>query len=214
MNVTDALDVRRSIKQFDPTHEVDDALLAKLLAPVLHTPTSFNLQHWRFIAVRDRELKRQLAAASYHQKQVADCSVVVMILGKLTAHEDAVRVWTGAPERVQASMVRQVASLYPPDATLQRDEAVRSGGLAAMALMLTAVEHGLGTCPLIGFEDAKVRVLLGVPDDHLCVLMLCVGRPAAPPFPRIGRFALSDVVRLEQFGGAAFHAPASSASVD
>lgn len=201
MNVDQALETRRSIKHFDPSVTIDDDMLRQLIRPVLYTPTSFNLQHWRFVLVRDQARKSELCKAAYNQTQVRDASLVALIVGKLDAHVDAARVWKGAPDRVQTSMQRAIDSLYAGDAGLQRDEAVRSGAMASMALMLRATELGFSTCPLIGFDDAEVRRVLGIPADYVTALLICVGRATAHPHARIGRFALDEVARLEHFDG-------------
>ncbi len=201
MNVDEALLTRRSVKQFDPSVLMDDDTLRALIRPVLYTPTSFNLQHWRFVLVRDLERKNALCKAAYGQSQVRDASLVALVVGKLDAHTDAARVWQGAPDRVQASMRRNIDALYAGDASLQRDEAVRSGAMASMALLLRATEMGFATCPLIGFDDAEVRRVLGIPPDFVSALLICVGRAIAEPHPRVGRFGLDEVVRLEHFDG-------------
>ena len=201
MTVREAIQARRSIRHFDPAYLVSDDELRDLLAPLRHTPTSFNLQHFRVITVRSEATKVALAEAAYGQSQLAECSAVVVILSKLPAHEDAARIWEDAPERVRDGMLENIHGLYDHDDALRRDEAIRSGSLAAMALMLTAVELGLGTSPLIGFDDARVREILEIPADHLVVLLLCVGRIAAPPRPRVGVLALEQLVAQERFGG-------------
>ncbi|MFT5432533.1 MAG: nitroreductase [Myxococcota bacterium] len=201
MNVEDALKTRRSIKWFDPTFTLSDEDLAALIGPALYAPTSFNLQHWRFIAVRCQATQDALCEASWGQRQVADCSVDIVIVAKKPAHEDASLVWTGAPKPVADNMVNLIEGFYGDDETRQRDEAIRSGGLAAMALMLRATEMGLDTCPMIGFDPAKFRTILQVPDEFIIVLLLCVGKGTTPAYPRVGRFDLSEVVRLDGHDG-------------
>ncbi len=201
MNVREAMERRRSIKWFDPDHRLTDDELRQLLQPVLLSPTSFNLQHWRVVAVRDKATQEALCAASFGQRQVADCSVTIVITAKLKAHEDAAQVWDGAPLPVVESMVQMIDGFYGGDEVLQRDEAVRSGGIASMALMLMAVEMGLDSCPMIGFDPVQVCEIIGVPADHISVLMCCVGKAVKPAHPRVGRMTLSDVVRRDRFDG-------------
>ena len=82
-----------------------------------------------------------------------------------------------------------------------RDEALRSGGLASMALMLKATEMGLGTCPMIGFDQTKLATVLAIPDDHVCVMMICVGKIEQQARPRTHRYEVSQVVALDGFDG-------------
>ncbi len=201
MTVDEALRTRRSVKHFDPAFVLDDAAVGELLAPVAFTPTSFNLQHFRFVVSRTPAMKQALAAAAYGQEQVASCSAVVAVLAKIPAHEDAGRVWHDAPEPLRDSMTRTIAAFYGAAPSLQRDEAIRSGSLAAMAIMLRATELGLDTCPLIGFDDDAAREVLGVPVDHMIVLLICVGRALRPAHPRVGRLNLDELIVTERYDG-------------
>ena len=63
MHLTNVIAERRSVKQYDPDHRITDEELKTLFAQVVLSPSSFNLQHWRFVVVRDAEAKE--AAKSF-----------------------------------------------------------------------------------------------------------------------------------------------------
>ena len=214
MTVTEALRRRRAIKHFDPTHQLTDEDIHGLIAPTLRTPTAFNLQHGRLVVVRDRAIQHALYEAAFRQVQVRDCSAVILVLAKLDAHEDAPRAWASAPPTVAAGMIRVTSDLYADDARLRRDEAIRSGSLLSMSLMLVATEMALDTCPLIGFDTAAVHRILDIPEDHAVVLMVCVGRAARPPYPELPRFPANEVVRLDRFDGPELPPPAPDPDAD
>jgi nitroreductase len=201
MELADAILGRGSVKAYDPAVTIDDAELSAIFDLVLRTPSSFNLQHWRFVCVRDAETRAALMGASFGQKHVGECSVDVVICGKLQAHEDAQAAWADAPEEVQARMVPMIQGFYSEDQQLQRDEAIRSGSLAAMTLMLVAQSRGWSTCPMIGFDPRKVASSLGIPDDHVPVMIVTLGKGASEARPS-SRFAADEVVKLERFDGA------------
>ena len=52
MDTFDAIYGRRSVKQYDPAHRMTDEEIHKLLDAAIQSPTSFNIQHWRFVVVR------------------------------------------------------------------------------------------------------------------------------------------------------------------
>ena len=81
MRVLDAIEKRRAIAQFDPAFQLSDAAMSQLMEPVCMTPSSFNLQHWRFVAVRELETKKLLRQASFNQRQVEECSAVIVVTG-------------------------------------------------------------------------------------------------------------------------------------
>ena len=202
MSVAEALERRRSIKHFDATRAMSDEELRALLSPMRLVPTSFNLQHGRFVAVRDPKKREELSAAAFGQPQVKDCSCVVLIVADVNAHESAEALWAGAPQTVIEGMSQMIRDFYGGKPTLQRDESIRSGSLAAMALMLLAAEQGWDSCPLIGFDPHKVRDVIAVPDGYICVLMIAIGHATQPAYPRVGRLDLGELARLETFDGA------------
>lgn len=200
MELEQAIQQRGSVKAYDPDVTLDDAELAAIFRLVERTPSSFNLQHWRFVCVRDHGLRQELMAASWNQPHVGQAAVDVVVCGKLGAHEDAARCWSEAPAEVAARMVPMIGGFYAGKEQLQRDEAIRSGSLAAMTLMLVAQSRGWNTCPMIGFDPRKVSAILGIPDDHVPVVLITLGKGGAAPFPS-GRLPLSETVRLDRFDG-------------
>lgn len=92
---------RRSIKSYDRNHSITDDELKKLFGEVVLSPSSFNVQHWRFVVVRDPALKARLRKASFDQEQVETASAVIVVTAKLNAHEDAPEIFADAPSNVQ-----------------------------------------------------------------------------------------------------------------
>lgn len=192
---------RRSVKQYDPEHTVDDATLRTLFHLTSLSPSSFNLQHWRFVVVREAEHKQALREAAFHQPQVESASAAIVVCGKLGAWQDAERIYADAPPDVRKRMVPMIHGLYGENPTLQRDEAIRSGALAAMTLMTTARAMGLATGPMIGFDPVRVSELVRLPDDHVPVMLVVLGKQTGTMRPRMARHPLSETVKLETFDG-------------
>jgi nitroreductase len=202
MTVEEAVRSRRSRKSFDPAHAVDDATLRRLFGLVALTPSSFNLQHWRFVVVRDEARRRLLQAASFGQRHVGEAPAVVVVAAKLNAHEDGARANGHAPPEVLKSLVPVIERYYEGNPQFQRDEAIRSASLAAMVLMLAAEAEGLATCPMIGFAPAKVAAAVELDARHIPVMLVCLGRRGPGPLLPTSRFPLGETVKLESLHGA------------
>jgi len=198
MDVAQAILSRRSVRSFDPDHEIDDATLREIFDLVTRAPSSFNLQHWRFVVVRDQDRKDRLCTASYGQSSVREASAVIVVAAKLDAHEDAARVQSHVPDAEQReSLVQTIQGFYAEKPRFQRDEAIRSASLAAMTLMLVAPTMGLATCPLIGFDPPQITEIAELPDNCFPVMLVVLGKPGAgQPFPT-SRLPLRDVVGFE-----------------
>lgn len=200
MDLREAIARRRSVKSYDPDHEIGDGELTALFEQTVRSPSSFNLQHWRFIVVRDRERRRQLCELAWSQRQVAEASAVIVILGNLKAHRDAAEICADMPGPLREMIIPMISGAYQGKPEMQRDEAIRSGSLAAMTLMLAAQEMGYDTCPMIGFDPERVCQFLGMDENHIPVMIVTLGKAAAPGRETTRR-PLSRAVHLETFDG-------------
>ena len=194
METITAIKERRSVKHYDNAHEMSEAEINALLELALLSPTSFNMQNWRFVVVTDPEKRAAIQAAAWNQAQVTEASITILLCANLNAHEDAGRYWVHAPQSVQDMLVPMIAPLYQNNAELRRDEAMRSIGIAAQTLMLTAKSMGYDSCPMIGFDPEKVAEIIELPENHVIGMMLTVGKALKDANVRSGQLPYDEVV--------------------
>ena len=96
-------------------------------------------------------------------------------------------------------MLPAIDNYYRGLEQVQRDEAMRSCGMAAQTLMLTAKAMGYDSCPMDGFDFAAVGNLINVPEDHVIALFVAIGKALSPAHPRGGQLALSEVLIYDKF---------------
>lgn len=200
MNVSQAIIERRSVKAYDPQHRMTETEIQQLLSLAMLSPTAFNIQHWRFVVVTDPVLRHQIRAVSWNQAQVTDASLLIILTADLKAWEkDPARYWLNAPKPVSDYLVSAIHDYYTDHLQAQRDEAMRSGGMAAMTLMLAAKEMGYDTCPMDGFDFDAVSKLIHLPADHVPVMFVVVGKALEPAKARGGQLAMDEVVIYNTF---------------
>lgn len=200
MHTLDAIYQRRSVKHFDPAHVMPEAEVTRLFEAVIQSPTSFNMQNWRFVLVRDKALRAQLRAASFDQAQVTDASLLVVLAADLKAYaKEPIRYWQNAPKPVQDLLVPWMGPFYEGKEVIQRDEAMRSCGIAAQTLMLAAKSMGYDSCPMVGFDFDQVARLIHLPADHVVAMMVSVGKATQPAWPKPGQLPLSQVLVHDRF---------------
>ncbi len=191
---------RRAIKHYDPEHELTEEEVRKLMEAAIQSPTSFNIQNWRFVLVRDKELRRRIRAAANDQAQVTDASLLIVMTADLKAWEKSpARYWRDAPPEVAEMLVNWMGPFYEGKEELQRDEAMRSCGLAGQTIMLAAKAMGYDSCPMIGFDPVQVAQLIRLPVDHVIGFMIAVGKATKPAWPKPGQLPLEEVVVHNQF---------------
>jgi len=199
MDTITAIRERRSVKHYDPAHAMSEAEINGLLELALLSPTSFNMQNWRFVVVTDTEKRAAIRAVAWNQAQVTEASITLILCADLNAHEDAGRYWIHAPQPVQDMLVPMITPFYQNSAELRRDEAMRSIGIAAQTLMLTAKSMGYDSCPMIGFDPVKVAEIINLPEEHVIGMMLTVGKALKDANVRAGQLPYEDVVFRDTF---------------
>jgi nitroreductase len=194
---------RVSVESFQTGRELSEAEIRSLVEDAIEAPSSFNIQHWRFVAVRSDEDKQRLCRAAFGQRQVADAAVTFIFLGDLrgveklpAALEPAVRQGAMAQGKAVA-WIEQAQKIYSNE-VIARDEALRSCSLAAMTMMLAAEARGLGSCPLSGFDPEQVKREFGIDERFVPVLLLAVGHAAETETLRKPRLPVDDVLAFDR----------------
>lgn len=200
MDIKEAIRSRRSVKHYDPAHQMTEAEITELMQHAILSPTAFNIQHWRFVQIKDTEKRQQILQAAWGQAQVVDASMLLVLCADLNAWEkEPQRYWQHAPEAAQNMILPAIENYYANHHQGQRDECIRSASIAAMNIMLMARGMGYDTCPMDGFDFDKVAKIINLPHDHIIVMMITVGKALEAARPRAGQLALEQVLKTDTF---------------
>lgn len=200
MDVITAIETRRAIKHFDPGHKLADEEVEKLMSLAMLSPTAFNIQHWRFVVVRDQALREEIRSVSWMQPQITDASILVAICAdQLAWTKQPARYWQNAPDDIREGVLGAIADYYHDRPQLQRDEAMKSCGIAAQTLMLAAKAMGYDSCPMDLSDLDEVARLIGLPEDHAIAMFVAIGKGIREPWPRAGQLQLDEVVFTDRF---------------
>lgn len=199
METLELIKNRISTNMFDVNRSLSEEEIKELVSYATNAPSSFNIQHWRFVAVTKKEGKERLKAVAYNQQKVADASVTFIVLGDLRGHEKlgdilqrSVDAGILKPEMKEA-WVNMANGMYSNE-RMARDEAIRSASLAAMTLMIAAEAKGLASGPMIGFDPEGVKREFNISDRYVPVMLLTVGYPAEGNWPRKPRLTIDEVL--------------------
>ncbi len=196
MNTLEAIYQRRAVKHFDTNHQITPEEEQKLLEATIQSPTSFNIQHWRFVVLRDTDLRQKIRQElGNDQAQMTDASLLILFTADMKAwQKDPQRYWQNAPQEVAELLVNWMGPFHEGREWLQRDEAQRSIGMAMQTLMLAAKEMGYDSCPMIGFDIDKVAKLIKLPDNYVMGPMVAIGKKVKDAWPKPGQLSLSELV--------------------
>jgi len=184
MEVMEAIKKRRSIRAYKNT-PVDEETLNTVLEAARLAPSWGNTQTWRFVVVRDKEVRQKLSQVGLRTPSrgfEALNQVPVALV-------------------VCAEMNRSGCSEGKPVTDKESYWFMFDVALAMENLVLAAQSLGLGTVFLGGFDAKKAGEILGVPEGYCVVSMTPLGYPDEDPAAR-SRKELSEIVFNDRFTGA------------
>ncbi len=203
-NFFELVKARRAIKEFDDSHVMPSEDLKKIMTAAHYAPTAFNLQHYRFVVIEDKDTRKseEFDNACWNQtSKSAHSSALIVLCADLEAwQKNPARYWENVPEDIQDTMVGMIKNYYEGKDQIKRDEAHRSCAMAGMNIMLAATALGYDTCPMDGFDYDAMGKLINLPDDHAISFMIAVGKKSSDPFPKPTLLGRDEIVIQEKFG--------------
>jgi len=170
MNVEEAIKRRRSTREYEnkpiPVEKLERVLNAARLAPSAH-----NMQDRKFVVVKDKKTKKELAKAANYQFFVGEAPVV--IVGVATEPEHILS--SGIPSWI--------------DVVIAMDH-----------ITLAATEEGLGTCWIGAFDQTAAKEALKIPERYRVIELMPLGYPIRPLGIRAkDRKSLNEIVCFDKF---------------
>ncbi len=209
MDVIQTIKERRSINFFEPGKEVSDGKLKELFEIANLSPSSFNLQPWRVIVVREPQRKKVLRKCAFDQPKVEDASAVLIIIADPQGVEKNIERMLNSwqelgymkPE-MRETYKGMAQNLYGPADSLKRKIfAVKNASLFAMNLMLAAKGIGFETHPMDGFDEDCIKKEFNIPADKIIPMLIAVGNLKAgiTLLPRAFRRSVGEFVSFEAY---------------
>lgn len=209
MDLLDSLKQRRSINFFEPNKEISDEKLKELFEIANLAPSSFNLQPWKVVVVRDQNRKRVLRQCAFNQPKVEEASVIlIMIADPLALEENIERMFDSweslgymKPEMRETyrTMVYQLQG--EPESLKRKFFAIKNTALFAMNLMIAAKGLDLDTHPMDGFDEDCIKKEFNIPKDKIIPMLIAVGylKKDIQLLPRAFRRNIKEFIRYEQY---------------
>lgn len=185
MEFKDIIKNRRSVNYFDTRKGVPKNIIREMIEAAANTPSSFNLQPWSVIILKDQEEKERLRKLAFNQPKVTEAPYVFIVIadregwkeGNTFAEKNFLySVKLGKKkEDERESYINTLKALYGETPDKQQAFAVKNTGFFAMSLMYAAKELGLDSHPMDGFDHDGVKKEFNIPDNYWIPLLLAVG---------------------------------------
>ena len=78
MKLFETVEQRRAIKHYNG-EGMTEAEFEQLMSAVILSPTSYNIQNWRFVRVQDKALRAEIQLAAWGQEQVSAAAELIIL---------------------------------------------------------------------------------------------------------------------------------------
>ena len=199
----EALRTRRSGHNFDPDADIDSETLESVVRDATLAPSSYNLQPWEFVVVRDDDRLAELVDIAYGQEHLLDAGTAILVAGH-TDPKTADRVfeeWVEAgrfDSETGEEVKEQTVAGYESNRA-GRDYAMRNASLAVQNLLVSAHARGLTATAMSGFDFDAAAEFVDMPEDTMPVVLVAIGPSGGEEPDRLPRRDVEEVLHEETF---------------
>jgi len=149
MEFINVIQHRSSVRSYSE-REVEDDKITYVLEAAQLAPSWANKQCWRFIVIKNKETIERISKTSIINRWLKSVPTIICACADPTE-----------------SGTNNTMEYYLVDAAIAFDH-----------LILAATDQGLGTCWIGGFDEEKVKELLGIPKRIRVIALTPLGYPA------------------------------------
>jgi nitroreductase len=172
---------RYAAKSFDASRAISPAHWAALEESLRLTPSSYGLQPWKFVVVRNAQLRERLRAASYNQRQVTECSHFLVFTalrdlgdGDVDRFLDAFSAARSVPRANLDGYRNLILQDIHANRRAMLAEWTRHQCYIALGNFLTsAALLGIDTCPMEGLVPARYDEILDLGATRYRTVVAC-----------------------------------------
>jgi nitroreductase len=180
-NLIEDMKWRYATKEFDKSKTISDEDLEVVLESLRLTPSSFGLQPWKFVLVKNEAKREELVEASWGQKQVAESSHLIVLCSPLDITEADVDTFVDSVasersvdrETLKGYRDMMVGFLSRKDEKQRKEWMKNQSYIALGNLMTTCATLRIDACPMEGFLPSKYTEILGLKEKGLRPILVC-----------------------------------------
>lgn len=179
--VVEDLNWRYACKEFDKTKKISDEDFDTLLETLRLTASSFGLQLWNFVVIKNDKLREKLVEKSWGQRQVADASHLIVLCIKMDATESDIDAYiediakTRKIERETLSGFKNMLMGFVSKKTIEQKHAwMKDQVYIALGTLLTVCANmRIDSCPMEGISPKGFSEVLDLESKGLKAVLAC-----------------------------------------
>lgn len=187
---------RFAVKNFDSS-EVGEEKINKLLHMINDSPSSFNIQPWKIIVIKDKNIREKLLSATWNQQQIVSCSHLFVFCADINILENINRleklmIQNGANAEAIKGYIKMMKDF---EKNLSNDQklswAQRQTYIALGNALNGAKSIHLDSCPMEGFIPSEYSKILNLPSHLVPSVLVAIGYTTEKFKPKL-RFSIDE----------------------
>lgn len=176
----DDLNWRYATKKFNPEKEISQEDLNILLESIQLTASSYGLQPYEVIVVKDQATREKLKEVAWNQTQITDASYLLVFANLKSVTENYVNTYLDNIAETRnlsredlkgmEDMIKNTTLKLPAES--QNAWASKQAYIALGNLLSAAANLKIDTCPMEGFDAEKFDEILGLKDRNLTTAVI------------------------------------------
>ena len=175
MKLLEQLKWRYATKNFDSQKDIDADKLNLLIEAVRLSPSSYGLQLYKVLIVKDKEIRAKLREVSWNQPQITDSSALVIFCNYTEVTDEHVNDYIKLKAEIENLDIKQIEGygnmMKSKIAAMSKENrkawTKRQTYIALGILLSAAAELEIDSCPMEGFNSNKYNEILGLNKENL-----------------------------------------------
>ena len=180
MNLIKQLEWRYATKMFDPNKVVSDENIKKLQRVIQLSVSSYGLQLYKVLIIKDKKLREKLRPVSWNQQQITDASHLFVFCSYTSVQNKYIDAYIDLTAKIRNLKKEDIegygdfmkTKIAEKNLQEQKGWLERQPYLALSNLLIACTELGIDACPMEGFEPEAYNEILNLNTKKLsaCVI--------------------------------------------
>jgi len=184
MNLKEIMTWRYAAKQFDTSKKVNSETLNRILEITNLSATSYGLQPYMTVVVKNQDLKEKLVSASYGQTNVSDSSYVIIFAARTDIDENFINNFiklTAEARNTDVEKLKSFREMLNKSFSSKTDDEIynwasKQAYLALGTFLIACADEDVDACPIGGFVPEEYDKILNLSDYNLrSVVVAAIG---------------------------------------
>ena len=169
------LDWRYATKEFDPEKVLEEEVVTELLKVMNLSASSYGLQPYEFIVIKNKDLQEKLVEVSFGQRQVVDASHLIVIAAKTEVDDAYIDAYIANIAKIREQKIQELegysqmmkGAVGSKPQSEQLIWAQKQCYIALGSLLIAAADAKIDACPMEGFDPEAYNEILGLDKEGL-----------------------------------------------